>query len=69
MLACKLFLFIYVCQTSGNTPVTKQIVQDIKLGIEVSTLLDLPNECQFTTHHLSQFLASEKLIRPLSHVR
>ena len=61
---CCMFL-----QTSAKIPIKKETIEDLRLGLEVSALLNLPAEHQFTIHHLAQFLANEKFIRPLSHVR
>ena len=51
------------------TVIKQEIIDDFKLGLHLSTMLQLPVELQFTTHHLSHFLANENFIRPLSHVR
>ncbi len=48
---------------------TKEIIKDLQLGLEFSTLLALPQEHQFTIHHLGCLLADDKFIRPFSHVR
>ncbi len=48
---------------------TKEVIVDLQLGLKFSTLLALPQELQFTAHHLGCLLADDKFIRPLSHVR
>ena len=64
-----LFAFIIILKPSQKLEITEQTIEDLRLGLEVSTLLELLPEQQFTTFHLSKFLASEKLFRPFSHIK
>ena len=66
-------VYLSVCcmflQTSAKIPIKKETIEDLRLGLKVSDLLNLPADHQFTIQHLAQFLANDKFIRPLSHVR
>ena len=48
---------------------TKQVIEDLKLGWELSSFLKLPPDYQFTVHHLGCLFADDKFIRPFSRVR
>ena len=48
---------------------TKDTIEDLKLGLELSAMLKLPADNQFTIHHLGCLLADDKSIRPLAYVR
>lgn len=45
------------------------MIEDFKLGLELSKFLKLPDEFQFTIHNLGYFLADEKSIRPFAYAR
>ena len=64
---------LHVCtglsQVSKKTTMTKDMIEDIKMGLELCSMLKLPPDHQFTIHHLGCLLADDKFIRPLSHVR
>ena len=49
--------------------INEEIIEGLRLGLSISKALELPPEYQFTMHQLACFLANDKFIRPLSHVR
>ena len=56
-------------QISQTIKLKRVVIEDFKLGLSFTSLLQLPPEIQFTAHHMSRFLANEQFIRPLIQAR